>query len=121
VAYNLSGLRVKVRTPAAEGANTTTQLIFNIGHTEGGSLIHHQLTGGLATTEKVSYLVAGDDHGMLDYYALTCAPSNISSRGMRDGYVIRPWYNISSVQVSSYPAKVLIPAGTTITIYGIRG
>lgn len=121
VAYNFSGIRVKVRTPAAAGANTSTQLIFNIEGTAQDYFIYHQLSGGLATTEKVSYLVANNDHGLLDYYVLTSSPNNTGSREMRDGYVIKPWRNVVSVQVLTYPATVQIPAGTTITIYGIRG
>lgn len=118
--YNLSAIRVKVNAPAAEGATSTSQIIFNTKDARGNSTIYHQVTGGLGTSARVSYLVARNECGMIDYYIVNSAVNNTGARYVRDGYVIRPWKNIASFIISTYPTTVLIPAGTTITIYGIK-
>lgn len=118
--YNLSAIRVRVNAPAAEGATSSSQIIFQTQNATGGSPIYHQVTGGLGTSARATYLVARNECGLVDYYTVNSAVNNSGARYMRDGYVIRPWTNIASLIISTYPTSVLIPAGTTITIYGIK-
>lgn len=120
IPYNLSAIRMRVQAPAADGANSTSQIIFSLTNVTGGTAIYHQVSGGLGTSEKVTNLVARNDHGQIDYYSVNSSKNGVGNRAMRDGYVIRPWYNIASLNITTYPTTLLIPAGTKITIYGIK-
>ena len=84
-------------------------------------MIYHQQGEALQTSERATNFIARNDHGLIDYYGVSAAKGVSDTPKMRDGYIIRPWSNVVSLSLSTYPSSVMIPAGTTIQIYGVRG
>lgn len=119
VAYNLSAIRVRIVAPAATAA---AQIIFSIGNATRGSFIYHQASNALKTSATTTNFVARNDNGLVDYYVMAgVSANNIGNCTVRDGYVHADWGNVTKIVFTTYPESVLIPAGTRIQIYGIRG
>lgn len=119
VPYNLSALRIRV---LAAAASTSAQIIFAAGYGNSTTnLMYHQQSNALQTSERATNFVLRNDHGFVDYYCITSSKSNIGTAQMRDGYINRVWGNIQRFSLSTYPSTVLIPAGTIIQIWGIKG
>ena len=118
VPYNFSAIRIRVLAPAA---TAKAQIIFSIYGSGGSNMIYHQQGEALQTSERATNFIARNDHGLIDYYGVSAAKGVSDTPKMRDGYIIRPWSNVVSLSLSTYPSSVMIPAGTTIQIYGVRG
>ena len=121
-AYDFSAIRVRVQAPVAEGAQSASQIIFDLRGENNALLLYHQTPGGLSpTSEKVTHLIARNDHGLLDYYVAVSDVRSNANMVTKEHYVNTPWTNVVSIRLITYPNTVLIPAGTKITIYGVRG
>lgn len=117
VPYDFSAIRVRVVAPAA---TAKAQIIFSI-YAKDFNLMYHQQSEALTTSKTATNFVLRNDHGLVDYYCVTSAEVNQGNPRMRDGYIIRPWENGTSISLTTNPSSVLIPAGTTIKIYAVRG
>ena len=118
VPYDFSAIRIKVLAPAA---TAKAQIIFSVYRKDGTNLCYHQQPDALSTSETATNFVLRDDHGMVDYYCVTSAKTSTGSPKMRDGYIVRPWGNVISFSIGTYPSSVSIPAGTLVQIYAVRG
>lgn len=120
-AYNLSALRVSVKIPTVEGATSNQQLIFSFNTVTENHKLYHQANGAFsASSETNTYLVAKNDHGVMDYYVTVCTGNAEYNPRVKANYVNLPWKNIVRLSLSTYPSTVLLPVGTKITIYGIK-
>ncbi len=123
-AYNFSAIKIAVKAPIAETAtHSSHQLIFVVPDLKnGGSHIYHQVNGALsASGAKNTYFTARNDHGMTEYYIVPCNPGGVGQWVSKDPWCWKPWGNVEKFVLQTYPTSVLIPAGTVITIYAIRG
>ena len=118
VPYNFSDLRIKVLTTAATGS---AQIIFSIGSNKNELMIYQQVAGALATSARATHMVARNDHGMIDCFAVNSGVNHMNYPNYRDGYIIKPWENVNRIKLLTYPTDVLIPKGTKIAIYAVRG
>ena len=85
-------------------------------------MIYHQQGDALQTSERATNFVLRNDHGMVDYYCVTSSKNNMDAPKIRDGYINRTWgSSAQNFSLSTYPNTVLIPAGTFIQIWAIRG
>lgn len=121
--YNFSAIRVYVEAAPCPTASSTSQLILKCMTAQDVSNIYHQVNGGLNSVARATGFVARNDCGLVEYYAITSSSGDVVDNvKTKPRYgAIRPWVNIARLQISCYPSTVYIPAGTKITIYGIRG
>ena len=116
VPYGFSAVRVQIK---AEIADKSQSLLSALGCATSSSYVYHQISNGLSTEVRHAHLMCRNDHGQLDYYAMS---SNTNSAGnilARANYLGKAWQNITRINLTA--ATSVIPAGTTIKIYGIRG
>ena len=119
VPYDFSAMRIRVQTAAA---SASAQIIFSAyGKGQSNSLIYHQVSNALATSAKSTNLVARSDHGFLECYSVSGNSGNLGNAQYRDGYLMKDWHNVINLRLTTYPSDVLIPAGTKIKIYAVRG
>jgi hypothetical protein len=119
--YNFSAVRICIQAAANPNVGSSAQIILQMDGNKGDYMIYHQTNGAIATSERVTTLVARNDYGMVDYYVLAgsvSSPTNISSR---PAYLIKPWKNVSEINLTTYPSGTILPAGSRIRIYAIRG
>jgi hypothetical protein len=120
-AYNLSALRVSVKIPVLEDAHQNHQLIFSFNTVANDYKLYHQAAGAFSTSSETNtYLVAKNDHGIMDYYVVVCTGNSEYNHRVKANYVNLPWENIVRLNLSTYPSTILLPVGTKITIYGIK-
>ena len=116
--YNFSAMVINVKSPAA---TADAQLIFSL-RSATKQLLYHQVSNGLTTSASVAYCKVFNDQGMTEYQI--CAgkndfPVNISKKS---NYTSFMWENVKDITLITYvvSGEVLIPAGTTVTIYAIE-
>ena len=119
VAYNFSAIHIRILAPAATAA---AQIIVNLGNAANSYFLYHQTSNGLRTSTTATNIVARNDNGLTDYYVMAGVSSDgIGNCAVRDNYLYREWGNITRINFSTYPSTVLIPDGTRIRIYAVRG
>ena len=118
VPYDFSAIRIRTLAPAAE---RTAQIIFSVRSKGGSSMIYHQQVDGLSTSVRATNFVARNDHGLVDYHCVSSSKDSTDNLKFRDGYLFGAWKNVVSFGLATYPASVLIPAGTLVQIYAVRG
>jgi hypothetical protein len=122
-AYNFSAVRMYINAQPCDDATSSSQIIFNLASASNSYHIYHQQNNGLSTSARTTGLVARNDRGFVDYYAVNGSGSGSSgSLTARPDYTfVRPWDNIIRINLSTHPSSLTIPAGSRIRIYGIRG
>lgn len=116
-AYNFSAITVIV---IASAASATAALIFNPMDVDNKYLFYHEHAGGLGTSNRSCVFRGRNDHGLSEGYSFGTNTANANCYAERS-FNGDAWRNVSKINLATYPSTVLIPAGTTIKIYGIRG
>lgn len=119
-AYDFSAVRILVSVPAYASAPSYNQMIISLSSRKTSSMIYHQANYAVATEQKKTFLLARNDSGFADYYAGVANGGNVANMTRRP-YGLTPWGNIASVYLVMNPSGVVIPAGTRILIYAVRG
>ena len=116
VPYDFSAVRVQIK---AEIADKSQSLLSALGCATLSSYVYHQISNGLSTEVRHAHLMCRNDHGQLDYYAISTNTNSPGNMMARANYLGKAWQNITRINLAA--ATSVIPAGTTIKIYGIRG
>lgn len=117
--YDFSAVRIFVETAPIEGV-TNGQVIFSLKDASQKAMIFHQMNSGITNAARRTSLVARNDCGLIEYYAINAGGEsfgNVISKPAYNG--ITPWRNVCSIGLSTYSAPHY-PAGTRIVIYAIR-
>ena len=121
VPYNFSAVRISVNYTAA--TRTASATIY-LQAADNSNVIYHTATSAISTTNRGLFFIAKNDHGFAQYYCVDggsySGTLNVKST---PGYNDRMWKNCAKITIGTYTGSdpVLIPAGTVIRIYGIRG
>lgn len=121
VAYNFSAVRICITAAANPNAGSSAQIILQVDGNKSDYMIYHQATGSIATSERVTTLVARNDHGMLDYYVSSGSVNSPTTNSSRPAYLVKQWSNVSRINLFTYPSGTVLPAGSRIRIYAVRG
>lgn len=119
--YNFEAVIVLVEVAANPNATVNNQLIFCLGDADDRYKIFHQANGGIATTKATSIIKARNDGGFVEYAETTAGSSGMDAMKTRCETWIKPWSNINRIAISTNPSDKVMPAGTRIRIYAIRG
>lgn len=120
VNYDFSAVAIYVSSPAHSAAASNDVLIFNLIDKNNNYLGYQEQVGGIGTTKRTCVFKARNDSGLYEAYSFHNATSteNVYTEYSFGGYL---WRNVAKIILLTYPSSKIIPAGTTIKIYGIRG
>lgn len=121
VAYDFSAIRVLMYAPAYAGATSADQVIFSLSSPKTASMVYHQASNAVATNAKRTILSARNQNGFVDYLVTVANGGNVGTVGLRPAILVEPWQNISTLNMVTNPSSQVIPAGTRIVIYAVRG
>lgn len=117
-AYNFSAITIVVDVAKNPNATSNAQLIFDLYGKGNDNMIYYQVSGAIATSAKTTALKAHNDHGMIDYQVVSGSLSAINTKPSAWRNL---WSNVTRLNMFTYPSSNVIPAGTRIRIYAIRG
>lgn len=120
VAYDFSAVRISVEVPAYASAPSYDQMIISMSSIKTASMIYHQANYAVATEKKRTFMVARNDGGLVEYYAGVSNSGNVTNMQKRS-YLTDIWGNVAHINLTMNPKDTIIPAGTRIVIYAIRG
>jgi hypothetical protein len=66
-------------------------------------------------------MIARNDCGLVDYSVMVAASNDSSDLRMKPIHVVEAWGNISQIKLTAFSSGKVIPTGTLIQIYAIRG
>ena len=122
VAYDFSAIKVHVRTPACASLTTTKTALIHVRPNSSGTLAVEwaELVGN---TVRNTIFKAYNDCGMVEAYTACANASGLASYNRRPVIAIQyvNWANVKELSISMFNSDVVIPAGTQIKIYAIRG
>ena len=123
VPYNFSAIAIYVDAPACSSAASSDSLVFAIplASNKNKFLTYFEQKGVIATTAKRTMFKARNDCGIVEAHAFTFSNSSGGNMYAEKGHSTMLWENVTEITISTYPSSKVIPAGTKITIYGIRG
>ena len=116
--YNFTAVALTVSSTAA---SATAQLIVSMSAGGGKLVAYHQISNGLTTAGAVCFCKAYNDRGLTEFYAGTGKNETVVNMTKKSNYTTREWSNVKSINLTTYGGgAVMIPAGTTVTIYAIE-
>lgn len=123
VPYDFSAVTIFVEVPAYADAITGNMLIFALLNANEKYVTYFEKAGAIATTAKRTKFTARNDCGIADILAFSVSSSSGANVWAERGHTSELWSNVTKITFATYVSsgKQLIPAGTKITIYGIRG
>ncbi len=116
--FNLSAVAIFMDTPAYAEAASSDYVIFNLMKANNDHLYYYEHTGAILTGARKTTFKAWNDRGLAESYSMTMG-SRSGAMYSEQGFTSPLWENVAKVRLS-VPSKV-IPAGTRIRIYAIRG
>lgn len=119
VPYNFSAIRVFMNTPANSDLTGSGSVIFSTK--KGDTYVSYTWATSLSkSAETQTAFLSRNDHGMLEDAVWTVSYNDTATSRMRPPYIVTLWKNIDYLAISPQNSQVL-PSGTQIKIYAIRG
>lgn len=119
VTYDFSAIRAFVKTPANPELTGSGRVVFS---TKSGSKYksYTWATALSKNAETQTAFMSRNDHGMLEDAIWSVSYDDTAASRMRPSYIKYTWTNIDYFVITPQNGQVL-PAGTTISIYAVRG
>lgn len=122
VAYDFSAVRIYIRVPIYDGSDAASQIIFGLDSFEDTNMIYHQASNPISSSkEKRLYMVARNDCGLIEYSLGVAEAAGSANLLSKPSPWVYPWGNIIKIKLTAYSDGKVIPAGTRIAIYAVRG
>ena len=121
VPYDFSAIRMYVNVPAyADISDARAKGIISTKDASNAFVLYEWIRLVGATERRLSF-VAYNDGGLIENYTASAESSGTGNRVYRPFYAVEPWKNACQIAITTSANDVVIPAGTRIQIYAVRG
>ncbi len=120
VPYDFSAIKVYMLLPACAGITSAKQGIISTKDAANKYVVY-EWNNIVGPTERRTSFVAYNDGGLIECYTATAEKGGAANRMHRPHHVVDVWENACKLSISVSATGAVIPAGTQITIYAVRG
>lgn len=121
VPYDFSAIKMYVKVPAyADISASKGRCIFSTKNAAKAYIVYEWCTM-LGKTERWTAFSARNEGGLIECYTSAAESGGSASLAMRPYHVVSAWENACQIAITTTANDVVIPAGTRIQIYAVRG